>query len=71
MTIDRGGTVTSIGAPKSNMSMVMFIEPSPAPAKYGASLLRKCEDIVRLPLLSCTDGAKTQIRSAMTQVGLL
>jgi 4-hydroxy-tetrahydrodipicolinate synthase len=50
---------------------LMFIEPSPAPAKYGASLLGKCEDGVRLPLLTCTDGAKAQIRSAMTQAGLI
>jgi 4-hydroxy-tetrahydrodipicolinate synthase len=50
---------------------VMFVEPSPAPAKYGASLLGKCEESVRLPLLTCTDGAKTQIRTAMTQAGLL
>ena len=50
---------------------LMFVEPSPAPAKYGASLLGKCEDGVRLPLLTCTDGAKAQIRSAMTQAGLI
>jgi 4-hydroxy-tetrahydrodipicolinate synthase len=49
----------------------LFVEPSPAPAKYGASLLGKCEDAVRLPLLTCTDAAKAQIRSAMTQAGLL
>ncbi len=50
---------------------VLFVEPSPAPAKYAASLLGKCEESVRLPLLACTDGAKAQIRSAMTQAGLI
>ena len=50
---------------------LMFIEPSPAPAKYGASLLGKCDDGVRLPLLTCTEGAKAQIRSAMTEAGLI
>ena len=50
---------------------ILFVEPSPAPAKYAASLLGKCEESVRLPLLICGDGAKTQIRNAMTQAGLL
>ena len=50
---------------------ILFVEPSPAPAKYAASLLGKCEEGVRLPLLTCSDSAKAQIRAAMTQAGLL
>ncbi len=50
---------------------ILFVEPSPAPAKYAASLLSKCEESVRLPLLACSDGAKAQIRAAMTQAGLI
>ncbi len=50
---------------------VLFVEPSPAPAKYAVSLLGKCEEGVRLPLLACSEGAKTQIRAAMTQAGLI
>ena len=49
----------------------MFCEPSPAPAKYACSLLGLCSDEVRLPLLTCTDAAKAQIRSAMTHAGLI
>lgn len=49
----------------------MFVEPSPAPAKYAASLLGLCTDEVRLPLISCSDGAKAQIRAAMTHAGLI
>lgn len=49
----------------------MFCEPSPAPAKYACSLLGLCTDEVRLPLLACSDAAKTQIRSAMTHAGLI
>jgi 4-hydroxy-tetrahydrodipicolinate synthase len=49
----------------------LFCEPSPAPAKYACSLLGLCTDEVRLPLLTCTDAAKAQIRAAMTHAGLL
>jgi len=49
----------------------MFVEPSPAPAKYACSLLGLCSDEVRLPLLACSDGAKAQIRAAMTHAGLI
>lgn len=49
----------------------LFAEPSPAPAKYACSLLGLCSDEVRLPLLTCSDGAKAQVRAAMTQAGLL
>jgi 4-hydroxy-tetrahydrodipicolinate synthase len=50
---------------------ILFVEPSPAPAKYACSTLGKCEENVRLPLLACTDGAKSQIRAAMTHAGLI
>ncbi len=49
----------------------MFIEPSPAPAKYACALLGLCSDEVRLPLLVCSDAAKVQIRAAMTHAGLI
>lgn len=64
-------TARAIDAQVAALHKILFVEPSPAPAKYGASLLGKCEDGVRLPLLTCTDGAKAQIRAAMTQAGLI
>jgi 4-hydroxy-tetrahydrodipicolinate synthase len=64
-------TARAIDAKVAALHKLMFIEPSPAPAKYGVSLLGKCEDGVRLPLLTCTDSAKAQIRSAMTEAGLI
>jgi 4-hydroxy-tetrahydrodipicolinate synthase len=64
-------TARAIDAKLAALHKILFVEPSPAPAKYGASLLGKCEDGVRLPLLTCTDGAKAQIRAAMTQAGLI
>jgi 4-hydroxy-tetrahydrodipicolinate synthase len=55
----------------AGLHKALFVEPSPAPAKYACSLLGKCAEDVRLPLLACTDAGKTQIRAAMTQAGLI
>ncbi len=49
----------------------MFVEPSPAPAKFACALLGLCTEDVRLPILTLTDGAKAQVRQAMTQAGLI
>lgn len=49
----------------------LFVEPSPAPAKYACSLLGLCTDEVRLPITPCSDAAKAQVRSAMTHAGLI
>jgi 4-hydroxy-tetrahydrodipicolinate synthase len=48
----------------------MFCEPSPAPAKYGVSLLGHCTPDVRLPLVEATEGARAQIKAAMQGAGL-
>lgn len=49
----------------------MFCCPSPAPAKYGLSLLGICGDNTRLPITPCDDMSKQQITTAMQQAGLL
>jgi 4-hydroxy-tetrahydrodipicolinate synthase len=49
----------------------MFCESSPAPAKYAASLLGKCSDEVRLPIVAATSPARERIRAAMEGAGLL
>lgn len=49
----------------------MFCEPSPAPAKYACSLLGLCSEELRLPLVPCTETAKSQVREAMTHAGLI
>ena len=43
----------------------IFIEPGLAGAKYGLSLLGLCEEDVRLPLLTLTEGTKARIKAAM------
>jgi len=48
----------------------MFVEPSPAPAKYAASLLGIASDEVRLPLVSASEAARAKIREAMTASGI-
>jgi 4-hydroxy-tetrahydrodipicolinate synthase len=49
----------------------LFVETSPAPVKYAASLLGLCEDTIRLPLVPCSESCKTQVRAAMVHAGLL
>lgn len=49
----------------------MFCEPSPGPAKFGASLLGLCGAEVRLPVLELTDAAKARVKAAMVHAGLL
>ncbi len=48
----------------------MFIEPSPAPVKYAASLLGLCTDEVRLPLVPATDAARKTIAAALASAGI-
>jgi len=48
----------------------MFCEASPAPAKYGASVLGHCTDEVRLPLVAATESARVRIREAMAHAGI-
>jgi 4-hydroxy-tetrahydrodipicolinate synthase len=49
----------------------LFIETNPAPAKYALSVLGKCADTVRLPMVPVSDKTKTAVRSAMVHAGLL
>ena len=49
----------------------IFIEPGLAGAKYGLSLLGMCQDTVRLPLITLTQGTKDRIKAAMRHAGVL
>ncbi|AWJ82768.1 4-hydroxy-tetrahydrodipicolinate synthase [Azospirillum sp. TSH58] len=49
----------------------MFVETSPAPVKYAASLLGKSSDEVRLPLVAASESTRTTVRDAMKKAGLL
>ncbi|MBK1841720.1 4-hydroxy-tetrahydrodipicolinate synthase [Azospirillum sp. YIM B02556] len=49
----------------------MFVETSPAPVKFAASLLGLGSDEVRLPLVPATETARAAVRGAMSKAGLL
>jgi 4-hydroxy-tetrahydrodipicolinate synthase len=49
----------------------LFVETSPAPVKYALSLIGKCAETVRLPMVPATDKARTAVREAMVHAGLL
>jgi 4-hydroxy-tetrahydrodipicolinate synthase len=49
----------------------LFVETNPAPAKYAVSLLGRCENTVRLPLVPVTEATRQQVRTAMAGVGLI
>ena len=49
----------------------LFIESSPSPVKYAASLLKLCSDEVRLPLVKVTEETKKIVKSAMLNSNLI
>ncbi len=49
----------------------MFLETSPAPVKYAASLLGICTGDLRLPMVPVSKDSKERIRAAMTFIGVL
>jgi 4-hydroxy-tetrahydrodipicolinate synthase len=49
----------------------LFVETSPAPVKYAMSLIGKCSDEVRLPMVPASDKARTAVREAMVHAGLI
>ena len=49
----------------------LFAETSPAPAKYAASLLGKCQNIVRQPLVEVSEQTEAKVRAAMAHAGLI
>ncbi len=49
----------------------LFVETSPAPVKYAMSLIGKCSDEVRLPMVPASENARTAVREAMVHAGLI
>ncbi|MBQ4246379.1 MAG: 4-hydroxy-tetrahydrodipicolinate synthase [Succinivibrio sp.] len=50
---------------------LMFKEPSPAPAKYAASLLGLCSEEARLPVLPISQALRDEIKSEMQKLELI
>jgi 4-hydroxy-tetrahydrodipicolinate synthase len=49
----------------------LFIETNPAPTKYALSILGKCSDTVRLPMVPIAERSKAAVRDAMVHAGLI
>lgn len=48
-----------------------FAEPNPCPTKYALSLLGKCTEEVRSPLVPIEDATRARMRAAMQHAGLI
>src|SRR5947207_7154203 len=49
----------------------LFIETNPAPAKYALSVLGRCAETVRLPMVPIAESTKAAVRDAMVHAGLI
>ena len=49
----------------------LFIESNPSPVKYAASLLKLCNEDVRLPLVKVMDSTKVKVEEALKHAKLL
>jgi 4-hydroxy-tetrahydrodipicolinate synthase len=49
----------------------LFLETSPAPIKFAASLMELCTPDVRLPLVPIGSETEREVRAAMESAGLL
>jgi 4-hydroxy-tetrahydrodipicolinate synthase len=49
----------------------LFLETNPAPAKYALSILGKCDETVRLPMVPVTATTRSAVRAAMVHAGLI
>jgi 4-hydroxy-tetrahydrodipicolinate synthase len=49
----------------------LFVETSPAPIKYALSLIGKCANVLRLPMVAATEKAQVAVREAMVHAGLI
>jgi len=68
----RGDYRTALGLHDKLMPLhtALFLETNPAPVKYALSVLGKCADTVRLPMVPVTEKTKTAVREAMVHAGL-
>jgi 4-hydroxy-tetrahydrodipicolinate synthase len=49
----------------------LFVEASPAPIKYAMSLIGKCANALRLPMVPASEKAQVAVRDAMVHAGLI
>jgi 4-hydroxy-tetrahydrodipicolinate synthase len=68
----RGDYRTALGLQDKLLPLhiALFVETSPAPVKYALSVLGKCADTVRLPMVAVAEQTKAAVREAMVRAGL-
>ncbi|HEV3373998.1 MAG TPA: 4-hydroxy-tetrahydrodipicolinate synthase, partial [Xanthobacteraceae bacterium] len=49
----------------------LFLETNPAPTKYALSILGKCDETVRLPMVPVAASTRSAVRAAMVHAGLI
>ena len=49
----------------------LFVETSPGPIKYAMSLIGKCSNTLRLPMVPASEKAQAAVRQAMVHAGLI
>jgi 4-hydroxy-tetrahydrodipicolinate synthase len=64
-------TVMSINERLMPLHKALFVEASPGPVKYAASLLGRGGSGLRLPLVEPTDATRQKVKEAMISAGLL
>src|SRR5215831_12509227 len=69
----RGDYATALALNDKLMPLhtALFLETNPAPAKYALSVLGKCADTVRLPMVRLAEKTKAAVREAMVHAGLI
>jgi len=53
------------------LHQALFIETSPAPTKFALSVLGKCAETVRLPMVAVAETTRAAVREAMVHAGLI
>jgi 4-hydroxy-tetrahydrodipicolinate synthase len=69
----RGDFATALKLQDKLMSLhiALFLETNPAPVKYALSVLGKCSDRVRLPMVPVSEKTRLAVRDAMVHAGLI
>src|SRR5207247_2126482 len=69
----KGDYATALGLHDKLMPLhlALFLETNPAPAKYALSVLGRCGDTVRLPMVPLAEKTRTAVRDAMVHAGLM
>jgi 4-hydroxy-tetrahydrodipicolinate synthase len=62
-------TARSLNALYFSLLQANFLEPSPAPIKAVLSLLGRCSDTVRLPMLPVSDTTRSKLQTILDQLG--